>query len=66
VSSDYSRYPWYEAVTGPALLQGDFLDSCPILLPRDPEKLEQGGDQEADVKYYDVVVMSQSCDLELL
>jgi hypothetical protein len=64
VSSEYSRYPWYESVGGPALLQGDFLDNCPILLPRDSQKLEEGGEQEADVKNYDVVVMSQSCDLE--
>lgn len=58
------EYPWYEIIVSDALLsQGDFFESCPVLIPhtvidRDVETAV------ASVKEYDVVVMSQSCDLE--
>src|SRR6266487_4075993 len=61
-------YPWYEIAEGAEVLQGDFLDRCPILIPpADFRVTPQGkGPEEVRVKVqtYDVVVMSQSCDLQ--
>ncbi len=55
------NYPWYEiANSDDELLQGDFIKSCPIIIP--PTQIEYGT-VNADVVEYDVVVMSQSCDL---
>lgn len=54
-------YPWYDIVEGEEILQGDFLKSCPVIVP--PKKFESGGRVPADVIEYDVVIMSQSCDL---
>jgi hypothetical protein len=55
------KYPWYEIVEGDSLLQGDFINQCPIVLP--PSTIELGK-VRAEVIEYDVVIMSQSCDLE--
>ncbi len=56
-----SKYPWYEIVKNDELLlQGDFIDACPIIVP--PDKIEENG-VEVDVVNYNVIVMSQSCDL---
>ena len=66
-TGDREEYPWYKVVEGGGLLQGDFLDRCPVLVPRDPLLLTQKGANQtidATVLVYDVVVMSQSCDLE--
>jgi len=55
-------YDWYEIVEGDAALsQGDFIDSCPIVIP--PTVIRAGEEQSFEVKEYDVAVMSQSCDL---
>jgi len=56
------RYEWYEIVENDELQQGDIIRSCPILVP--PATLpetEQGIDIR--VEEYDVIVLSQSCDL---
>jgi len=56
------EYPWYEVVKGDdALMQGDFIEDCPVVIP----PLEISDDDDIDVKIinYDVIVMSQSCDL---
>ena len=56
-------YPWYEKV-GPTkpLEQGDFISDCPH-----PEIIgtdyKEAGDAESDIYEYDIIVMSQSCDL---
>lgn len=58
------RYPWYEMVDGGDLQQGDLLRDCPVIVPSPgltwplPEN-----NIPADLLIYDVVVMSQSCDL---
>jgi len=53
------EYPWYEIVNGKDLFQGDIIYSCPLILP--PPKIK---DQiEVDIIEYDVIIMSQSCDL---
>ena len=56
-------YPRYEAVgAGEPLMQGDLLDACPIVIP---PPVPLGTERvEAMVREYDVIVMSQSCDLE--
>jgi len=55
------KYPWYEIVAGTEeLLQGDFISACPVVVP--PPVVARG-QVAADVVEYDVVIMSQSCDL---
>lgn len=57
-----SEYPWYTIVAGnDALEQGDFLDECPIIVP--PSQIVAGQRTMVDVLQYDVIVMTQSCDL---
>ncbi len=53
------EYPWYEIVTGKDLFQGDIIYSCPLVLP----PLIIKDEFEADIIEYDVIIMSQSCDL---
>ena len=58
------NYPWYALVTGAELRQGDLLFDCPVIVPRvQPVTLELAS-LDADILTYDVIVMSQSCDLE--
>lgn len=56
-------YPWYVQVdnTDP-LQQGDFVLKCQIIQPS-VEAEKTGQNIKAIVKEYDVIVMSQSCDL---
>lgn len=54
------EYPWFEVVDGDEnVLQGDFVKDCPIVIP--PSEMSDG--VEIDVAEYNVVIMSQSCDL---
>ena len=56
-------YPWYSVVaTDEPLAQGDLFEVCPVLVPQVPWTDER--EFEADIQVYDVVVMSQSCDLQ--
>jgi len=58
-----TEYRWYEIVNGKdPIEQGDLVNSCPIITPL--SDMEEGEAVAADVEEYDVVVMSQSCDLE--
>lgn len=41
-------------------MQGDIIQNCPIVTP--PAVI--GEEFDADIRYYNVVVMSQSCDLK--
>lgn len=53
------KYPWYSiAGAQDKLSQGDFILSCPIIIP--PKSFDM---PTQEVETYDVVVMSQSCDL---
>ncbi len=59
---------WYEVVTTEELQQGDFFSNCPVVLT--PSNLPFPGKSEsahseivAQVQTYNVVIMSQSCDL---
>ncbi|MFZ5821930.1 MAG: hypothetical protein ACOYYJ_18730 [Chloroflexota bacterium] len=56
------EYPWYEIVEGDVLEQGDVLLACPIIVPIVGYPLE--GNTQGDVQIYDVIIMTQSCDLE--
>jgi hypothetical protein len=53
-------YPWYEVVSGEdELMQGDFIKDCPVVIP--PSEISD--DIKVRIINYDVVIMSQSCDL---
>lgn len=56
------KYPWYEIAKGDDCpLQGDFLDDCPIITS--PPEIIEKNDVIIDVIKYNVIVMSQSCDI---
>jgi hypothetical protein len=55
------EYPWYEVVPGGSgLEQGDFVDECPVVIP--PAEITT--EPEITVEFYNVVILTQSCDLE--
>jgi len=55
-------YPWYSLITSEDNIeQGDFIEECPIIIP--PKKLDQKK-YNLDVKVFDVIIVSQSCDIE--
>jgi len=57
-----SEYPWYEKVSpDQQIKQGDFICSCPVIIP--PDRFEPGEKVPAKVHEYNVIVLSQSCDL---
>jgi len=54
---------WYESVgVESSLNQGDFILNCPVIIP--PDDIENIQNNGADIAEYDVVIMTQSCDLE--
>ena len=53
------EYPWYKIVEGEELEQGDVLRRCPIIVPI----VDYGQEISADILEFDVIVMTQSCDL---
>lgn len=56
------QYSWYDAVDGEEdLMQGDFIKECPVVIP--PSELSSGMDVR--IINYNVVIMSQSCDIVL-
>ncbi len=59
------EYSWYEVVEGGDLEQGDILEGCPVIVPdpniRFPIPREN---PLVDVLTYNVIIMTQSCDLE--
>jgi len=56
-------YPWYTKVSGDSRLeQGDIIFKCQIIEPISEIK-EENSTLAADVAEYDVIIMSQSCDL---
>ncbi|HEX9734538.1 MAG TPA: hypothetical protein VGG06_21410 [Thermoanaerobaculia bacterium] len=57
-------YPWYEVVQGDGLEQGDILMACPVITPAPSLTFPLPDDYlPVDIVDYDVVVMTQSCDL---
>jgi hypothetical protein len=60
-----NEYPWYEIVKkNDPIKQGDLVNSCPTINPVSDLDIGEGKKLSANVDEYDVVVMSQSCDLE--
>jgi hypothetical protein len=61
-----SNGEWYEIAQGPAILQGDMLFNCPVLLGTEQLRWPIPPDARVDahVKVFDLVVMTQSCDLQ--
>lgn len=58
------EYPWYRAVRGPDLEQGDLLLNCPrFVIPADA--LGAGTDVVLTREAVDAIVLTQSCDLVL-
>lgn len=57
---------WYEVVNVPDLLQGDILPRCPVVTVLDPLiwPLQAEAKFSVGVTARDLVVMTQSCDLE--
>jgi hypothetical protein len=59
-------FPWYEIVDNKEpVLQGDVLLSCPVFIPSAESILKEGESPTGNIDEYDVIVMSQSCDLIL-
>jgi hypothetical protein len=54
-------YPWYDIIDDLEILQGEIIMECPIMEP--PTEIKTGGDFEARVSIYNVIILSQSCDL---
>jgi hypothetical protein len=60
-------YPWFAIVQGDSLEQGDILRHCPAFTP--PGDLDltmqnlSSSSVQFQVRHYDVIVMSQTCDL---
>lgn len=62
------NYPWYGIVSGDEVQQGDILENCPVFIFPSEASIETsrstGEPLEAFVEYRDVIVMSQSCDID--
>lgn len=58
-------YPWYAAVSGEDLEQGDILLNCPVF--EIPPVAVQGNVTDVPVNVYErnLIVLSQTCDLQL-
>jgi hypothetical protein len=56
-------YPWYQALRGDEIEQGDLFEACPVFVP--PEDLAEGPLANAVFRWEerDLIVLSQSCDL---
>jgi hypothetical protein len=58
-----SNYPWYRVYKGDELAQGDIFEKCPVFLPPDGIP-ENAVTSEFTYGKLDLIVISQSCDLE--
>ncbi|WP_366923609.1 hypothetical protein MFMK1_000512 [Metallumcola ferriviriculae] len=56
------EYPWYMMVKGSSIEQGDIIRDCPVIKPN--IEVLSGENTKVTAEEYDVVVMSQSCDLQ--
>lgn len=52
---------WFDIVEGSELQQGDLIRDCPIYTPIIPA--EADGNVQVDEGQYDVIILSQTCDL---
>jgi len=60
---DAPNYPWYQALAGDNIEQGDLFEHCPVFLP--PDDLAAASLESATFRWEerDLIVLSQSCDL---
>jgi hypothetical protein len=59
-----AKYPWYEVIEDGELEQGDLLKECPVIAPVLDMSFPLSDDAiPVDILTFDVVVMTQSCDL---
>lgn len=58
------KYPWYKIIeSNEQIMQGDFVWDCPVVIP--PDVINKSDSNNSfEIIEYDVVVMSQSCDIE--
>lgn len=66
-SAGSDSYPWYKVVeAGSGLLQGDFINECPVVIPTfsDAVITEETTDISVNIRLINAIVLSQSCDLE--
>jgi hypothetical protein len=59
-------YPWYGTVHDSSLEQGDLLAGCPVIEPywdAEINHLSPAYRVQARQRIYDVVILTQSCDL---
>ncbi len=54
-------YPWYETVDGEVIEQGDLLFNFDIFVPL--RTATGGGQIQGELKTFDLVVMTQTCDI---
>ena len=60
-------YPWYIKLSQQdySIQQGDFISECPIVIP--PKNLSEINQEDSvgiSIETFDVIVISQSCDIE--
>lgn len=59
------EYPWYAiADSKDGIEQGDIIRQCPYVIPLSDPTETPDQDFETDIVTYDIVIMSQSCDIE--
>lgn len=64
MASTEIKYPWYASVEGDEIQQGDIVMDCPIFTPPSDLQFDPDSTTVFDWEERDVVVMSQSCDME--
>ncbi len=63
MAPESTSYPWYSQIElNEPIQQGDIISDCPVVIPLEEVRVENG-ELAASVKIYDVIIMSQSCDL---
>lgn len=62
--ADSATFDWFGLVTDNSIQQGDFFFSCPVIVSTSKITEDAELTIDAQVDDYDVIVMSQSCDLE--
>ncbi len=58
------NYPWYEKLnnkSGLQIIQGEIVQKCPIIVP--PATIDKDSVNEVKIMTYNVIVITQSCDL---
>lgn len=59
-----NQYDWYGLVNDASLQQGDIFYALPIYHPSFDDSMVEASITDVDIKAFDVIVLSQSCDLE--